>query len=230
MTMQWNARVRLVDEVVSVLRERLYSGYYSPGARMYQDQLARELQVSRTPLREALRMLEQEGLVRVEPNKGVRVISGDVPTLLAAYEVRRVIDGLAARLAAQQATDETVGRLKEIIEVQEQSLSPWDAAAYTAANVDFHRTVMKMSKNEFVVGQMPILLMTARVFAPVEVVEPGRAAVAVPQHREICEAILARAAEVAEEVAMAHIQTTIDAVRKDADCSNDPKEFAEGRE
>lgn len=213
--MQWNARVRLVDEVVSVLRERVYSGYYSPGTRLYQDQLAGELAISRTPLREALRMLEQEGVVRVEPGKGVRVVSGDVPTLLAAYEVRRVIDGLAARLAAQHASSSEIGGLKKIIDAQQAALAPWNATAYTAANVEFHDRIMKMTNNEFVVGQSPILRMTAQVFTPVAVVARGRAELAVAQHCEIYEAIAASEPEVAEAKAMAHIQSTIDSVRAD---------------
>ena len=213
MPMQWNGRVRLVDEVVSVLRERLYNGYYSPGARLYQDQLARELSISRTPLREALRMLEQEGLVRVELGKGVRVVSGDIPTLLAAYEVRRVIDGLAARLAAREASRADIITLQKTIDAQRRALSPWDAPAYTAANVEFHNRIMKMSRNEFVVAQTPILRMTAQVFTPVAVVDPRRAEIAVTQHRQIYDGIAAHAPEVAETKAMAHIQSTIDSLK-----------------
>ena len=158
-------------------------------------------------------MLEQEGLVRVEPGRGVRVVSGDIPTLLAAYEVRRVIDGLAARLAAREASRAEIIKLQKTIEAQERALSPWDASAYTAANVEFHGQIMKMSGNEFVMAQTPILRMTAQVFTPVAVVGPRRAEMAVTQHREVYDAIAARAPEVAEPKAMAHIQATIDSVR-----------------
>src|SRR5581483_2969681 len=97
---EWRSRIRLVDEVVEVLRERILSGHYPPGSPLRQEQLAAEFRISRTPLREALRMLESEGLVSVAPGRGARVIAGDRQRLLAAYELREVIDGLGARLAA----------------------------------------------------------------------------------------------------------------------------------
>ena len=75
---QWRSRVRLVDEVAQELRERIYAGTYEAGMQLRQEQLAEELQVSRTPLREALRLLEREGLVAAFPGRGVRVVSGDV--------------------------------------------------------------------------------------------------------------------------------------------------------
>ncbi len=100
---QWRSRVRLVDEVADELRERIYSGSYALGSKLRQEELAEELQVSRTPLREALRVLESEGLLHSEPGRGVRVVPADVKKFLAAYQLREVIDGLAARLAALSA-------------------------------------------------------------------------------------------------------------------------------
>ena len=66
---QWRSRVRLVDEVADELRERIYSGSYALGAKLRQEELAEDLQVSRTPLREALRVLESEGLLHSEPGQ-----------------------------------------------------------------------------------------------------------------------------------------------------------------
>lgn len=222
LTAQWQSRVRLVDEVVAVLRDRVYSGVYRPGTRLLQDQLATELGISRTPLREALRMLEQEGLVRMQPGKGVRVVSGDVPALLAAYEVRRVMDGLAARLAAQHADPSGLKALEDTIDAQQKALSPWTPESYTAANVEFHAQIMVASSNEFVVAQMSIVRMTAQVFTPVAVVERTRAGVAVAQHLAILEAITAGDGSLAESLAMEHIQTTIDALRSGMDADKVP--------
>lgn len=73
-TIDWNSRVRLVDEVVQELRDRIYEGRYPPGTRLRQEQLAAELNVSRTPLREAFRKLESEGFVILSSGRGVRVV------------------------------------------------------------------------------------------------------------------------------------------------------------
>lgn len=213
MPTQWNSRIRLVDEVAVVLRDRVYDGTYAPGSRLLQEHLAAELGISRTPLREALRMLEQEGLLKVEPNRGVRVISGDVPTLLAAYEVRRVMDGLAARLVAETAGLSDHNRLLAAIDNQERALRPWSARAYTAGNMEFHRMLMEMTGNEFVVAQVPIMRLTAQVFTPVAVIVPDRASAAVEQHREILGAIVEHDGPRAEQLARDHIQVTIDAIR-----------------
>ena len=70
---RWERRVRLVDEVASELRTRIYEGWYSPGSVIHQENVSAELGISRTPLREAIRMLEQEGLLIAEPGRGASV-------------------------------------------------------------------------------------------------------------------------------------------------------------
>jgi DNA-binding GntR family transcriptional regulator len=206
---EWKSRTRLVDEVVDVIRDRIYEGAYPPGAPIRQEQLAAELNVSRTPLREALRMLEREGLVQVAPGRGLRVVTADLNSLLAAYEAREMIDGLAARLAArheERAHDEELAR---ILEAQAAALDPWTPAAYTTANVLFHRRIIEFSRNEYVIAQLPLVRMTSQVFTPLKLIDESRASTAVVEHRAIAAAIAARRADEAERLARAHIRTTI---------------------
>jgi DNA-binding GntR family transcriptional regulator len=209
---EWRSRIRLVDEVAQVLREGIYAGRFAPGARLRQEELAAQLDVSRTPLREALRILEREGLVAVEHNRGVRVISADHATLLAAYDLREVVDGLAARLAARNRGAAVAPQLRAIVEKQRKALSPWSPARHTAGNVDFHRTIIEASGNEYVAGQLPLVHMTARVFAPVAHIGPERAEPAIEEHAAILDAIERGAEDDAERLARAHIRRTIDAL------------------
>jgi DNA-binding GntR family transcriptional regulator len=217
-------RVRLVDEVAEELRERIYAGDYALGEPLRQEALAEDLQVSRTPLREAIRVLENEGLLYSERNRTVRVVSGDVKKFLAAYQLREVLDGLAARLAA--ASSDQAGRQapSEIIERQHAALDPWDHAAYTAANVEFHKAVMDLADNEYLSAQLPIVRMTSQVFGPVRLLEPERAASAVEQHRQIAAAIAAGDTEESERLARAHIRSTMDSIaqRDDAESVEEP--------
>jgi DNA-binding GntR family transcriptional regulator len=208
--MRWQSRVRLVDEVAAVLRDRIYAGDFPPGMRIRQEQLAAELEISRTPLREALRVLEREGLLRVEPNRAVRVISADLPTLLSAYEVREVLDGLAARLAARHTSEELVRELAVIIDRQRETIDPWDAVHYTEANVEFHAAIIRAADNEFLVAQLPLVPLTAQVFTPVALAEPSRAERAVTEHVGIVEAIADGHEDTAERRARTHIRATID--------------------
>lgn len=203
------ARVRLVDEVAQLLRERIYSGAFPLGTKLRQEQLAEQLRVSRTPLREALRVLERDGLVQSEPGRGVRVIEADTTALVEAYNLREVVDGVAARLAAERATPEDVQGLLDQLDLQREAVDPWDAGAYTLTNVEFHARLMGLSANRFVMAQLPLVRMTAQVFAPVMLmpVERGRAAVA--EHTTIVDAIAAGDPERAEHCARAHIRETI---------------------
>jgi DNA-binding GntR family transcriptional regulator len=210
--MQWRSRIRLVDEVAGVLRDRIYAGDLAPGMPLRQEQLASELDVSRTPLREALRILEREGLVTVEPNRGVRVISADLPALLAAYEVREVLDGLAARLATKNRSPDLVQRLREIVHRQQKALTPWQAVRYTEENVAFHARVIEAGGNEFLTAQLPLVPLTAQVFTPVERADPSRAELAVGEHIGIIEAIEQGLDEKAERRARAHIRRTREAL------------------
>lgn len=206
---QFRRRVRLVDEVAEELRERIYSGAYAQGAPLRQEELAEDLQISRTPLREAIRVLENEGLLHSERNRTVRVVSADIKKLLAAYQVREMLDGLAARLAAQSPDVEGRKALFAFIDSQAEALDPWDSAAYTRVNVEFHRAIVDLADNEYLRAQLPLVRMTSQVFSPVRFLDPSHAGVAVEQHREIATAIAAGDPEAAEEVARAHIRTTI---------------------
>lgn len=203
-----------MEELAAVVRERIYGGRYPAGARLPQEALAAELGVSRTPLREALRVLEHEGLIRVTPGEGARVVSGDVETLLQAYELRAVLDGLAARLAARSRPSPSRCRdLRRIIATQRAALDPWSPRAYTGANVDFHEQLLYLSGNEFVIAQAPVLRMTAQVFAPVALIEPANARRAITEHETIAAAVEDADEDEAERLARAHIQTTIDELR-----------------
>lgn len=208
-TVQWRSRVRLVDEVAQELRERIYSGTYEAGMQLRQEQLAEELQVSRTPLREALRVLEREGLLKSEPGRGARVVSADVKQLLDAYQLREVIDGLAARLAARSEDEEARKKLAAMVVEQRTALDPWHPAAYVLSNVEFHVAVIELADNEYLAGQIPVVRMTSQVFLPVGPVEKERATLAVSEHELVAAAIAAGDAEEAERLARAHIDTTI---------------------
>ncbi|MCE3551831.1 GntR family transcriptional regulator [Pseudonocardia sp. RS11V-5] len=217
--------VPLVDELASLLRERIYARRYPPGTWLRQEQLAAELGVSRTPLREALRSLEQDGLVRLTPGQGARVVTGDLPTLLAAYELRAVVDGLAARLAAERpAPPSRVRELRGVVARQRAALDPWEPQAYTALNVAFHEDVVHLSGNDFVIAQTPILKMTAQVFAPVALIERERAVQAVAEHTAIVDAIEAGDGPGAERLARAHVEATISELRARRDRARPKRE------
>ncbi len=160
---EWRSQTRLLDEVADALRERIYAGDYAPGAILRQEHIAAEFGISRTPLREALRVLERDGLVIHLPGRGVRVASADLTRLIDAYAVREVLDGVAARFAAERATDADIVRLRAHVAGQGAVVDPWDPKAYTQSNVDFHMAVMNTAGNASLIAFVPLLRMTSQV-------------------------------------------------------------------
>lgn len=222
MTTRWRSRIRLVDELAEEIRSRIYSRRYPSGTPLRQEQLARELEVSRTPLREALRMLEQEKLVTVLPGNRVEVASADLPTLQAAYEVREMIDGLAARLTCRNHPDGLKEELSAWIEKQRAALNPWNPSEWTPANVAFHTHVLRASQNEYLIAQLPIIRMTSQVFVPVTLLDLSRAESALSEHLAIADALLQRDEDHAEMVARAHVRATLEDLRAKAEPAETP--------
>lgn len=212
-----------MDEVADVIRERIYAGVYAPDKPLRQEQLAADLAISRTPLREALRMLETEGLVKSEPGRGVRVVSVDARTLLSGYQLREVVDGLAARLAATLAQPADIELLESHIAAQRAALEDSDVGAYTRANVAFHAAIVDLSGNEFIAGQTSLIPLTAQVFTPARRIAMVRARASVAEHEQILAAIASGDEADAEAAARAHIRVTIDKLRSSIADDDSPR-------
>jgi DNA-binding GntR family transcriptional regulator len=208
-TFEWRGRVRLVEEVAQVLRERIYRGVYPPGKPLRQVEISEDLKISRTPLREALRLLEREGLVSPDAGRGVNVISADFRQLMDAYALREVIDGLAARLAATRASQRAGTVLREIIGLQRQSIDPWQPEVYTRTNVQFHTAIIDLAGNDHLSRQVPIVHMTSQVFAPRIVFDRNRAVAAIEEHVRIIAAIERGDGDRAEQSARVHIRNSM---------------------
>jgi DNA-binding GntR family transcriptional regulator len=138
----------LVDEIADVLRERIIEGRYQPEEVLSHRALATELSVTRGVVSEAMRMLRREGLVDAgRPGARTRVAPADRPTFLSAYEVRVVIDGLAARLAAARAGPTIESRCRAALEAQRLAVRSGDRLAYMRENVSFHSAMIDRSGN-----------------------------------------------------------------------------------
>lgn len=219
-------RPRLVDGVVSRLRDSIIDGTIPAGSRLPQVTLAEQLGVSRTPLREALRVLESEGLLRTsDNNRTVEVVPVTADDLKDMYELREVIDGLAARLAAQNGfAPEIAQRVEFLLSEMAKSSDPYDPVRRNRAHAEFHEVIADASGNAKVRSFAPLIrtssaalyLPLTRENAAVNLVaaDPGKSYqqildIAQTQHREIADAILARDPERAEAVARRHIQRTL---------------------
>lgn len=205
---EWRGQSRLLDEVAQALRERIYVGAYAPGTTLRQERIAVEFGISRTPLREAFRVLERDGLVVNKPGSGVRVATADLPKLLDAYAVREAMDGVAARHAAERATSVEIEHLAKLVDLQKEQITDWNPSAYSQTNVDFHLAIISAARNASLATLVPLLHLTSQVFAPAFALSSERASAAVAEHSAILDAIQTRNPDEAERVARAHIHAT----------------------
>ena len=129
------------------LERRILAGELSPGDKLNEVDLAGELNVSRGPVREAFRALEQAGLVRTQKNRGVFVRQVSIEEADEIYEVRAGLDEMIGRLAAERATAEEVAEMREMVKRMQQVARARDVNAYYPMNVRFHDRLAEISGN-----------------------------------------------------------------------------------
>ena len=135
----------VTDQVYAVLRERIDSGEIERGSRLHQTDLAAELGISSTPVREALRRLAAEGLVDLYANRGARVATATDEQLRSSYETRLVVEPGAARVAAQRQLPDALAALRAALR-DEVKAGP-SPAAHFKANRDFHLAIVRGTGN-----------------------------------------------------------------------------------
>lgn len=202
------ARGGTVEVIYWTIRDAIRARILAPGERLIELDLAAAFEVSRTPIREALRRLESEGLVEDAPRRGLVVMSLTLQDLIDIFEIDEVLDGLAARRAAQHMGVAEIEALGQTIAWMERAIAEDDFPALSKANTRFHSLLRSGSKN----GRLPSLLSRLHDAAPTlrsHQLPPERAPVAVAEHRDIYEAIAARDPDAAERLARTHAQNAL---------------------
>ena len=135
--------------VLDALRAQIVSGVLEPGTRLVEDQIARDLGVSRNPVREALRGLEAEGLVEMSPRRGAVVAVVSETDAEFIFEVREELESFAARLAARRAQRPDVARLRQLLASAERALGKGDATTVAQHNTRFHAALYGVAGNSY---------------------------------------------------------------------------------
>jgi DNA-binding GntR family transcriptional regulator len=133
--------VNLSERAYFKLKKMLADYKYSPGSRLNVEQLTRDLGISRTPIWEAVRRLEQEGLVKNIPNRGVFLVELTRMAAIELYTVREVLEGMAARLAVQRISDKALERMEKLVQEQEKIVAAEDLVAYSKSDFEFHANI-----------------------------------------------------------------------------------------
>lgn len=194
-------------EVVSeALREAIVAGVLQPGERLMEIQLAEELGVSRTPVREAIRKLELEGFVVMVPRRGTYVSDLSIKDINEVYEIRTSLDVLAAGLAAERITDEELEQMERLLVEIGEYMDKEDIEKIVEVDTKFHDILYRASRNDRLVGIISNLREQFTRFRTVSIAYPGRAKNTLEEHRKLLEAIAQRNVEVAQQFAREHME------------------------
>jgi len=201
------------EKVYKILQEDIIERRLLPGQRLVERELIGRLGVSKTPVREALARLERDGLVKGSLHQSAvvaRILRKDAVEI---YDLREVLEGLAAKNAAEKITPEKVEELHSIIKLSEDCIKENNLKEYARLDLQFHHLVGIISENERLCEMMRQLRDQARILMSTSMTLPGRGAkISLSEHKKIVEAIVNQNPDLAKEMAKEHIRKTRKAV------------------
>lgn len=195
----------LRDVVFNTLRQAILTGELKPGERLMEIHLADKLGVSRTPIREAIRKLELEGLVTMIPRKGAEVAQITEKSMNDVLEVRRAMDVLCVELACERISEEALGALKAACENFEQMVKTKDVKKIAKADVELHDIILQATENRRLIQLVNNLSEQMYRYRYEYIKDFSQHERLVEEHRIIYESLVNKDKETASEAAKTHI-------------------------
>jgi DNA-binding GntR family transcriptional regulator len=201
-------RGRLVQNAsvaaTELIRQAILDGRLEPGSRLKEEELARELGISRTPVREALLVLQAEGLIETTPNRGAVVRTHDADDLIDLYQLRALLEGYAARQAATRLTDEEIALLRESCDRFDE-IAGDDIRELVRENLWFHNAIHAASGSARLSSMVRRVIELPLVYKSYVWYSPDQKRISAHFHRQITNALSAGDAERAEIVMREHV-------------------------
>jgi DNA-binding GntR family transcriptional regulator len=212
------ARGQLRQTTYEAIKAMIVSGQLTPGRRLTELELVEQLQVSRTPVREALNRLERDGLVIERPRTGFAVMHFDEAMLCNVFDIRAVLDEYATRLAIARITDEEIevlrGLVAECERLAQTDPTPRLRLAEMQTGIEIHRSIAQFSGNPMLAELLNGLLEKCQVYVWMELTQLNDWKQARVEHHAIVEAIAARDVEKACQETRRHIRQSRDGILK----------------
>ncbi|MEW6623738.1 MAG: GntR family transcriptional regulator [Bacillota bacterium] len=196
----------LRDIVFEALKDAIVKGQLKPGERLMEQQIAEELGVSRTPVREAIRKLELEGFIIMIPRRGAYVSDVSLKDVAQVFEVRAAMESLAAGLAAQRITDEQMEDLERKFVEAKAALENSDLEMAIRFDSEFHEIIYQASRNDRLVQILSNLREQIHRYRSASLAHPGRLKDTMEEHKNLLDAIYQRNVGLAEKLAKEHIE------------------------
>lgn len=200
------------QSIYLALRERILATDIAPGTRLVMRDLANQYDASDIPVREALRMLERDGLVRTEPHRGARVTSLTAKEIEETYFIRSQLESIATGLAAERITDEELAQLDLLMPQMQAAVDAQDGPRFSDLNREFHRIIIASCGNDMLRDLTMDIWQRHSGFQRVFRKVPDRPAQSQREHEGIMAALKAHDAEEAARLALLHKQSVRDTV------------------
>ncbi|MCK1284162.1 GntR family transcriptional regulator [Bradyrhizobium sp. 44] len=201
--------VALGEAVFRSLCEALQAGSYRAGDRLREEEVAQRLKVSRTPVREALGRLAARGFVEPAGGRGLIVRNLDISEVLELYAMREIMEGAAARLAAEHASTPEIDALRDIEQAFVEASAAETAGEMARLNRAFHEAIYRAARNRYLDNASGELQDWIALLGPTTFTVSGRPSTSHGEHQAIIDAIAARDGGKAEQLARAHIREAL---------------------
>jgi DNA-binding GntR family transcriptional regulator len=203
--------ISIADQVFNELEKNILSGIYERGEILTEIKLSERMGVSRTPIREALRRLEQERLIE-STSKGVKVIGIQMPDIEDICEIRMRLEGLAARWVAERASDEDLKELQSAVELQEFYTQKGDSESLKNTDSRFHQIIYALCGSPTMRDTLEPLHRKLLKYRRVSYASNDRAQHSLDEHRAIYQAIADHDGDRAEKLTLLHVQNARDSI------------------
>lgn len=200
---------KVSDAIYAVLRNRIIDGSLASGSPLREEKIAREMGVSRTPVREALQRLESNEFVVARPRKGLVVKGLSEEDLIDIFQIREALEGMAARLAARNARPADIAALEALVDEME-AVKDEDAGRLRALTGEFHLRVAKCTDNDRLHRMIRELQDRVRQFGDSTLFLPDQPSEALREHRNLAAAIRDGDGDRAEDVVRTHRRRTLE--------------------
>ncbi len=208
-------RATLADQALKAIRDAIRSGKLKPGERLVEMQLAEEMQISRFPIREALRYLEKEGLVETKPFKGTHVAQLTEKDMEELYSLRSSLEELAVRILIENLDEKKIKKLETIIQAMQKASQAGNLDQMISEDLRFHQTICELSGHRKLLEVWRTLESQLQVFLTIEKDFFETAYQYVSTHDPIMEAIKDRNIKRAEKVIRAHLELAMRIIHED---------------
>lgn len=192
------------EDLVVYIKQQILNGDLNPGDRIVETKLARELGISQTPVREALRQLQGEGVVSILPNKGPIVRTLDIQDAYEIYSIRSMLEGLAIRLATQISTDQEIMELEQFYNQMKTKLTDDSVAYLLHDSSHIHETIIKMSRHSRLISMYKSISFQISLINRLVGAKSTKQK-EIDEHQELIEALKRKDPDHAEETMRRHI-------------------------